>query len=114
LWEPPPFRQAEATPPKAAVRPRISLDRSGEFNQRANSSQANPSKTKQNSLDFLGFIRPNRDLSMGYERKNKKIDSRLKLCAKRLKRYFHPFLLSLRTGKVAGSSGDWERHSSKF
>jgi hypothetical protein len=25
------------------------------FNQSANSSQANPNKTKQNSLDFLGF-----------------------------------------------------------
>jgi hypothetical protein len=35
-------------------------------------------------LDFLGFIRPNRDFSMGCEQKNKKIDSRLKLCAKRL------------------------------
>jgi hypothetical protein len=39
------------------------------FNQSANSSQANPNKTKQKSLDFLGFIRPNRDFSMGYEQK---------------------------------------------
>jgi hypothetical protein len=50
-----------------------------------NSDQTNPNKTKQKSLDFLGFIRPNRDFSMGYERKNKKIHSRLRLCAKRLK-----------------------------
>jgi hypothetical protein len=42
-------------------------------------------------LDFLGFIRPNRDFSKGYEKKIKKIDSRLKLCAKRLKRSFSPF-----------------------
>jgi hypothetical protein len=49
-----------------------------------NSVQANPNKTKENCLDFLGFIRPNRDFSMGYEQKNKKIESRLKLCAKRL------------------------------
>jgi hypothetical protein len=37
-----------------------------------NSVQINPNKTKQNCLDFLGFIRPNRDFSKGYERKNKK------------------------------------------
>jgi hypothetical protein len=36
-------------------------------NQSANSVQINPNKTKQNCLDFLGFIRPNRDFSMGYE-----------------------------------------------
>jgi hypothetical protein len=42
------------------------------FNQRANSVQANPNKTKQNCLDLFGFIRPNRDFSMGYARKNKK------------------------------------------
>ncbi len=28
--------------------------------------QAKPNKTKQKSLDFLGFLRPNRDFSMGY------------------------------------------------
>jgi hypothetical protein len=28
--------------------------------------QAKPSKTKQECLDFLGFIRPNQDFSMGY------------------------------------------------
>jgi hypothetical protein len=40
------------------------------FNQSAKLVQTNPNKTKQNSLDFLGFIRPNRDFSMGYQRKN--------------------------------------------
>jgi hypothetical protein len=34
------------------------------FNQRANSFQANPNKSKHNSLDFLDFIRPNRDFSL--------------------------------------------------
>jgi hypothetical protein len=38
-------------------------------------AQAKPSKTKQNCLDLLGFIRPNRDFSMGYDGKNKKISS---------------------------------------
>jgi hypothetical protein len=42
------------------------------FNQNASPVQAKPNKTKQKSLDFLGFIRPNRDFSMGYEQKNKK------------------------------------------
>jgi hypothetical protein len=28
--------------------------------------QIRPNKTKQNSLDLLGFIRPNWDFSMGY------------------------------------------------
>jgi len=28
--------------------------------------QGKPNKSKQNSLDLLGFIRPNPDLSMGY------------------------------------------------
>ena len=31
--------------------------------------QANPNKSKQNCLDLLGFIRPNRDFSMGCGRK---------------------------------------------
>jgi hypothetical protein len=42
------------------------------FKQRANSFQTKPNKTKQNGLDFLGFIRPKRDFPMGYGRKNKK------------------------------------------
>ena len=32
--------------------------------------QANPNKSKEKGLDFLGFIRPNRDFSMGYGEKN--------------------------------------------
>jgi hypothetical protein len=28
--------------------------------------QAKPNKSKQKGLDSLGFIRPNRDFSMGY------------------------------------------------
>jgi hypothetical protein len=48
--------------------------------------QANPNKTKQKSLDLLGFIWPIRDLSVGYAAKNKKNPgSRLRLCAERLK-----------------------------
>jgi hypothetical protein len=39
------------------------------FNLDASSDQANPNKTKQNCLDFLGFIRPNRDFSKGYGQK---------------------------------------------
>src|SRR5690349_4109210 len=49
--------------------------------------QANPNKNKQNSLDLFGFIWRNRDFSMGYSRKNKKIflraDSPPRLCPKR-------------------------------
>ena len=36
---------------------------------RPKQTEANPNKTKQKSLDLLGFIRPNRDFSMGYGRK---------------------------------------------
>jgi hypothetical protein len=36
------------------------------LNQRVNSFQGNPNKTKQKGLDFLGFIRPNQAFSMGY------------------------------------------------
>jgi hypothetical protein len=54
------------------------------FNRRARSAQARPNKTKQKSLDLLGFIRPNRFFSMRYGESNKKIDSRIKLCGKRL------------------------------
>jgi hypothetical protein len=42
--------------------------------------QTNPSKTKQKSLDLLGFIRLNRGFSMGYEQKNKKKSSRVSSC----------------------------------
>ena len=37
--------------------------------------QAKPSRTKQECLDLLDFIRPNRDFSMGSGGKNKKIRS---------------------------------------
>ena len=48
-------------------------------------NQANPNKSKQKRLDLLGFIRQNRDFSMGYREKNKKIFPRLRLCAKHFK-----------------------------
>jgi hypothetical protein len=35
------------------------------FNQRANPLPIKPRKSKQKGLDLLGFIRPNRDFSMG-------------------------------------------------
>jgi hypothetical protein len=34
--------------------------------QTAKQNQIKPNKTKQNRLDLLGFIRPNRGSSMGY------------------------------------------------
>jgi hypothetical protein len=34
--------------------------------QHAKTIQAKPNKTKQKSLDFLGFLWPNRAFSMGY------------------------------------------------
>jgi hypothetical protein len=49
------------------------------YNQRANPSQGNANKRKQNGFHLLSFIFPNRDFSMGYGRKNKKIRLRLKL-----------------------------------
>jgi hypothetical protein len=36
------------------------------YNLKASAFQANPSKTKQKSLDLLGFIRPNRGFSRVY------------------------------------------------
>jgi hypothetical protein len=41
--------------------------------KRFEQDQAGPSKTKQDCLDLLGFIRPNRDFSAGYGEKSKKI-----------------------------------------
>jgi hypothetical protein len=38
----------------------------------AGPTRIKPNKTKQKSLDFLGFIRPNRDFSMGYGESSKK------------------------------------------
>ena len=43
--------------------------------------EANPNGTKQKRLDLLGFIRQNRDFSMGYERKNQKKSTRVSGCA---------------------------------
>jgi hypothetical protein len=34
---------------------------------RAKQNQAQPNKSKQKRLDLFGFIRPNRDISMGYD-----------------------------------------------
>jgi hypothetical protein len=64
-------QREEEAPPEGPIASGESTRRPG-FKQRANSLQAKPNKTKQNCLDFLGFIRPNRDFSMGYEQKNKK------------------------------------------
>jgi hypothetical protein len=52
-----------------------------------------PNKTKQNSSDLLGFICPNRDFSMGYEPKNKKIRARVSGCAQNVSDASLPSLL---------------------
>jgi hypothetical protein len=57
---------------RRATSPRSGRRAGRKCNSAASSVQANPNKTKQNCLDFLGFIRPNRDFSKGYEQKNKK------------------------------------------
>jgi hypothetical protein len=44
-----------------------------EDNSGESSIQANPNKSKQNCLDFLGFRWPNWGYSMGYAQKNKKL-----------------------------------------
>jgi hypothetical protein len=55
------------------------------YNYRASFVQGNARKTKENSLDFLGFLWSNRDFSMGYaESKSKKsphAETRLPDCA---------------------------------
>jgi hypothetical protein len=62
-----------ATGPNRQSRGRSQPNRPpGKRNLTAKSIQAKPNKTKQNCLDLLGFIRQNRDFSMGYEEKNKK------------------------------------------
>jgi hypothetical protein len=78
------------------------------FNQGANSFQTNPNKSKQIGLDSLGFVRPNRDLSKGYGRKNKKTDPRLKLYAKRLKRIPNSFSTRRRAAPRSLDSSEWE------
>jgi hypothetical protein len=67
-----------------------------------------PSESKQNqakilgfpwiSLDFLGFIRPNRDFSKGYEQKNKKKSTRVSGCAQNVSRAL--FILSSLPGAL--------------
>ena len=76
------------------------------FNQSANSVQANPNKTKQNSLDLLGFIRPNPDFSMGYKRKNKKIDFAPQVVCKTSQVSFPTHSSATRAGKSQVRSGD--------
>jgi hypothetical protein len=60
--------------------------------------QDNPSKTKENCLNFLGFLWWNWVFSMGYEGKNKKmlpgLNSRRRLCAGRST----PIFLSFSSG----------------
>jgi hypothetical protein len=43
-----------------------------EDNSGESSLQANLNKTKENCLDFLGFLGPNWDVSVGYAEKTKK------------------------------------------
>jgi hypothetical protein len=43
-------------------------------------------------LDFLGFIRPNRDFLMGYERKNKKKSTRVSGCVQNVSDALSSFL----------------------
>jgi hypothetical protein len=64
--------EAHADLPEPCRSGRLGGPQGAKYNLGANSVQANPNKTKQKSLDFLGFIRPNRGFSMGYGRKNKK------------------------------------------
>jgi hypothetical protein len=69
------------------------------YNQCANFSQANPNKTKQNCLDFLGFIRPNRDFSMGYGQKNTKKSTRVSSCVQNVSGTPSPFSRCARQGR---------------
>jgi hypothetical protein len=45
--------------------------------------QARPNKSKQKRLDLFGFIRPNRDFSMGYDDSKQKILLLLVLAVRR-------------------------------
>jgi hypothetical protein len=62
--------------------------------RRPNKIQANPNKSKQNCLDLLGFIRPNRDFSMSYDESKQKnpVPSRAlcKTSQARIPHYFSP------------------------
>ena len=60
--------------------------------------QANPRKTKEKSLDFVGFLWWNWGFSIGYDRKNKKILSiltRVPGCVRKPSRLVHPPVLAL-------------------
>ena len=65
----------------------------------------NANKNKQNRFHLLAFTFPNLDFSMGYGRESKnQSNSRLKLCAKRLKGLLS-FLLGGAAWRGAGSIG---------
>jgi hypothetical protein len=85
----------------------------GECNPKAKSIQINPSKTKQKSLDFLGFIRPNRDFSMGYARKNKKIRLASQVVVQGVSRAFR-LSFSSTLGGAARQSGEQKNHNACF
>jgi hypothetical protein len=56
--------------------------------------QGNAKKSKQKGLDFLGNVLPNRDFSMSYEQKNKKISSASELAFRVVRRRSHQPLLT--------------------
>ena len=84
------------------------------YNLKATSFQTNPNKNKENSLDFVGFLSPNRGFSKGYRRKNKKnrlvLNSPSGLCAKRFRSAF----LRLFAGVAGGLFGHEEQCTMDF
>jgi hypothetical protein len=65
--------------------------------------QTNANKNKQNSFHLLPFISPNRDFSMGYERRNKNIRVLVSGCvqnvsSRRAQPVSNAFLISPRAG----------------
>ena len=75
--------------------------------------QANPNKSKQNRLNLLGFIRPNRDFSTDYRRKNKKLRLASQVLCKTSQT--HPDCLFRGLHRlVASRSGDWKESSPYF
>jgi hypothetical protein len=56
----------------------------------ANARQTWPNKTKQNCLDLLGFIRPNRDFSKDYDGKIKKIPLSFRFASRLARRWLDP------------------------
>jgi hypothetical protein len=74
-------------------------------------NQTRPNKSKQNGLDLLGFIRPNRDFSMGYgESKQKNLVSSQ---AVRVLSQAHSFSFLLAPER-AGKTGEWQLYSADF